>query len=211
MDASGQYRRLLLAYKKAEDTIHSLGIETDEGIDTAAVNELRYAGRHLLDGLNTQDSDELDKQLRRAEDHCERALYEAYDSAIYYHFAYFHSFKKDYSRIPISDTLPDFISMEETILKAKKFLETARQDEDNRQDYYEQAASIYDEINQVTTRLQAARDELNKKVMEYNRGLESQANAQVGRVLATKITVIIGVATIVTNVVVALVRIIWLS
>ena len=74
MDASGQYRRLLLAYKKAEDTIHSLGIETDEGIDTAAVNELRYAGRHLLDGLNTQDSDELDKQLRRAEDHCERAL-----------------------------------------------------------------------------------------------------------------------------------------
>ena len=107
--------------------------------------------------------------------------------------------------------MPDFISMEETILKAKKFLEAARQDEDNRQDYYEQAASIHDEINQVTTRLQAARDELNKKVMEYNRGLESQANAQVGRVLATKITVIIGVATIVTNLVVALVRIIWLS
>ena len=209
MEAS-DHRRLLHAYKKAEDTIHSLGIETDEGVDTAAVNELRYAGRHILDGLNAEDSDERGKQFRRAEDHCERAMYEAYDSAIYYHFAYFHSFKKDYSRIPISDTLPDFISMEETIQKAKRFLETARQDEDNRQGYYEQAATVYEGIEQVTSRLEAARDELNKKVMEYNRGAESEAKARMGRELTTKITIIIGVATIVTNLVVALVRI-WVS
>ena len=32
-------------YKRAEDLIHSLGIETGEGIDTTAINELRYAGR----------------------------------------------------------------------------------------------------------------------------------------------------------------------
>ena len=36
MDVADEYRHLLCIYKKAEDLLHSLGIETGEGIDTTA-------------------------------------------------------------------------------------------------------------------------------------------------------------------------------
>ena len=40
MDASEEYRELLSLYKRAEDLLHSLGVDTS--IDTSAINELRY-------------------------------------------------------------------------------------------------------------------------------------------------------------------------
>ncbi len=58
MDVSDRHKELLCVYKRAEDLIHSLGIETGEGIDTTAINELRYAGRHVLNGLNETDVEE---------------------------------------------------------------------------------------------------------------------------------------------------------
>lgn len=113
MDASDRLHGLHAAYKKAEDALHSLGIEAG-GVDTAAVNELRYAGRHLLNGLVSDDPDDRDEQLLRSRRHCERALYEAHDSAIYYHFAQYDQFKADYRRIVISDVIPNFVSIEKT-------------------------------------------------------------------------------------------------
>ena len=121
MDASDRYHGLHAAYKKAEDALHSLGIEAG-GVDTAAVNELRYAGRHLLNGLVSDDPDDQDEQFLRSRRHCERALYEAYDSAIYYHFAQYDQFKADYRRIVISDVIPNFVSIEKTMKEARDFL-----------------------------------------------------------------------------------------
>ena len=126
MDFADEHKRLLGAYKKAEDLLHSLGIETGEGIDTTAVNELRYAGRHVLNGLNATDPEEREREFRRAEDHCERALYETYDNAIFFYFRSFDQFKSDYARIPITETVPNFIDIETSMLEARKFLETAR-------------------------------------------------------------------------------------
>lgn len=37
MDVSDRHKELLCVYKRAEDLIHSLGIETGEGIDTTSV------------------------------------------------------------------------------------------------------------------------------------------------------------------------------
>lgn len=48
MDVENEHKRLLSAYRRAEDVLHSLGIETGEGIDTTAVNELRYVGRQTV-------------------------------------------------------------------------------------------------------------------------------------------------------------------
>ena len=65
MDASGDYLGLLSLYKRAEDLLHTLGVDT--AVDTSAVNELRYAGRHTLNALAAVancDADEEENKSR---------------------------------------------------------------------------------------------------------------------------------------------------
>lgn len=217
MGSADEYGRLLAAYKKAEDLLHSLGIETGEGIDTTAINELRYAGRHVLNGLNAADVDDRSREFRRAEDHCERALYEAYDSAIFFYFRSFDQFKEDYARVPIGDTIPDSIDIEASMREARKFLETARRDETKRAAYYEQAATQHQAVSAAWNRLDAARGELNKAVESFNRTLanEAEKNAEAaranaaaasGRKVAVRVSWIVGAVTVIVNVLIALVQ-----
>ena len=219
MDVADEYRHLLCVYKKAEDLLHSLGIETGEGIDTAAVNELRYAGRHVPNGLNACDR-EREREFRRAEDHCERALYEAHDNAIFFYFRSFDQFKVDYARIPITDTIPNFIDIETSMLEARKFLESARREEDKREAYYEQAMTQYEVVSKAWTRLEAARGELNKIVEAFNRTLENEAvqtaetaraNAEAvgGRKMMVRMGWIVGAVTAIINLVIGLLRVFW--
>ena len=42
-----------------------------------AINELRYAGFHILRGLSATDPDVKGKEFLKAKDHCERAAYDA--------------------------------------------------------------------------------------------------------------------------------------
>lgn len=213
-----RHGHLLCAYKKAEDLLHSLGIETGEGIDTTAINELRYAGRHVLNGLNTTDEHEWDREYRRAEDHCERALYEAYDNAIFFCFRSFDKFKGDYSRIPITDTIPDFIDIEEAMLNAKKFLEKARKESEKREDYYEQAMEQHQIVAKAWCRLEASRSELNKAVMSFNESMQKEAEARKaaarasaeaasGRNLMIRMGWIVGVTTVAVNLAMGLLRV----
>ena len=54
------------------------------GLDNlvSAVNELRYAGKHLLDAQTAGDANERDILLFKALRHCERAKYDAQESTI---------------------------------------------------------------------------------------------------------------------------------
>ncbi len=170
MEVSAQEIRALRAvYKKAEDAIHSLGIESS-GVDTAAINELRYAGNHLLHALDTANKEEASDQMERATRHCERALYDAYDGAIYYQLDQFRVFREDYRMVVITDLVPDYISIVERMNAARKTLEDARMNTADRGAYYEQAEQQYSSMAADMERLAAARDELNKKVQEKSAG-----------------------------------------
>ena len=210
MDASDRFHGLHAAYKKAEDALHSLGIESG-GVDTAAVNELRYAGRHLLNGLVSDDPNDQSEQLQRSMRHCERAIYEAYDSAIFYHFAQYDQFKDDYRRIVISDVIPDFVGIEITMKDARDFLEDARRNSDNREDYYRIAAEKHADVSEASKTLAAAREELNKKVRQHNEDVASsersrletaqaQAAAETGRKQTTIISIIVAAVTALVNI-----------
>ena len=165
MEVPPQVVPLKLAYKKAEDALHSLGID-GSGADIASVNELRYAGNHLLQALTASDQGSVDDQLQRALRHCERALYDAYDGAVYYRLTQFKLFREDYRKVVISNIIPDYITLVKTMNRAKATLETARTESEDRADYYMEVESQYPAIVDATETLEAAREELNKKVEE---------------------------------------------
>lgn len=54
-----RFDKLRSFYKRAEDLLHTLGVNTK--IDTSAVNELRYAGRYVLDALVATDDTEKEQ------------------------------------------------------------------------------------------------------------------------------------------------------
>ena len=167
-DTADRYRCLRSLYKQAEDAIHNLGIE-GSGTDILAINELRYAGHHLLNALTSEKENDKEEQFSRFTRHCERALYEAYDCSIYYHLVQFQKFKIDFAKVTISDVIPDFLEVEMTMRKCKKFLEQARSGSEKREDYYKEAKSTFSKVAEANLKCQAAREELAKKLWAMSR------------------------------------------
>ena len=161
MDVAERHQRLRTAYKDAEDAIHSLGIE-GEGVDTLAINELRYAGYHLLKSLTATEDFERDEELRRAEGHCERALYEAHDAAIFFRLDLYRKFKEDYATVPVSTIVEDYVEIVRVMKNAKRLLDEARSQTADRSQYYSSIREVYSPIAEASDVLEAARDELNK-------------------------------------------------
>lgn len=165
MDVAERHRGLRAAYKEAEDAIHSLGIQ-GEGVDILAINELRYAGYHLLKSLTAAEDSERDEELRRAESHCERSLYEAHDAAIFFRLDLYQKFTEDYSTVVVSEVVENFVEIVKTMKRAKRLLEEARAATTDRSQYYSNIREIYGEIVDASETMEAARDELNKRLVE---------------------------------------------
>ena len=206
MEVAERHRRLRAAYKEAEDAIHSLGIE-GEGVDTLAINELRYAGYHLLKSLTASEDSECDEELRRAESHCERALYEAYDAAIFFRLDLYQRFAKDYATVVVSDVVDDYVEIVKTMRRAKQLLEDARAKTTDRSEYYTQIKAIYSELTDASETLEAARDELNKRLASA----ETEYRRSWRQPIATVVAAIVGgfVSASLITLGVVLVRFLW--
>lgn len=68
-----ELRRL---YETADGFAREVG-EFRSEVPIPAHNELRYAGHHLLQSLDNDGTVADEDQLRKARNHCERAMYEA--------------------------------------------------------------------------------------------------------------------------------------
>ena len=76
---ASDFKRVFRQFSRAERAIkrnERLTLSTP----TPAINQLRYAGRHILSALQSDDS----KQWAKAENHCTRAWYDAFDGILLY-------------------------------------------------------------------------------------------------------------------------------
>lgn len=54
----------------------------DDGLLFSAVNQLRYVSFHILRFHKITDNDLKDEELRKAKNHCQRAIYDAMEIGI---------------------------------------------------------------------------------------------------------------------------------
>lgn len=74
--------------------------EQPKGVVIPAINELRYAGRHMIDALLLHDdSEKYQEQLRRSLRHCYRARFDALRATVLYMIRDFRNFSSDYEEI----------------------------------------------------------------------------------------------------------------
>lgn len=73
-----------------------------------AINQLRYAGNHVVKALRTADDDLKSKQIDKAVGHCERAYYDVLDGLIVYLLHSIEQFQSKYAYSEIIRHIPDY-------------------------------------------------------------------------------------------------------
>lgn len=144
--------------KKAELLLGELSIP--------CVNELRYAGSHLIQGLVARDKDEEQlerEQLERACKHCRRALYDAWEAQILYYLEKISAFQHDYRNVVISDVLSNYTELSMSIQQSRDAILKAQAMPDKEERCLTIAGHV-DVLAKIQQTLDASRDELNKKM-----------------------------------------------
>lgn len=128
-----------------------------------AINELRYAGHHLLLSL-TEPETSSELELDRAISHCQRASYDASEAGVFVAFKKIEQFKDDYAKIPIVDVVSDWIEVLANCDSAREAIIESRQRGEDRAVDYRKHKKNFDALSATCARLDHARVELNKVI-----------------------------------------------
>ena len=96
--------------------------------------------------------------------HCERAVYDAYGTAIYFQLTRFSEFRSDYSTIEVTPTVPAYLEIAKRARQARNLIRTARENEASRSDFYTRVKHVWQGLSDDMETLDVAREELNKKL-----------------------------------------------
>lgn len=154
-------------FVQAEQLI-KLSEQTSDGVVIPSINELRYFGYHLLQAiLEEHDAAQINEQLKKAESHAKRAIYDASESIVLYHLMKAEYFQRKFSEsIFVIDVLPSYILLQQDLQKAKDQIDKLRKNEDaykNREQYYEDCLPNMKALKNIIQQFELAEPEIMKK------------------------------------------------
>lgn len=165
-DTLEQIKRIFI---ETEDQIKKSERATQQ-LHIPAINELRYAGHHLLKGLTNNHASERDEQLRRALRHCQRARYDAVEILLWYYLGEFKKFQDDYRTVVIPQVWPEYLDDCQKFENTKSILESVVKSEDiddqtdNRVTLLNQTLEVNEQLAPIVTKAAVSRAELNKQL-----------------------------------------------
>ena len=93
-----------------------------DSVIVPTINELRYAGFHVLKAVTEEDSDVAGRHLFKAKDHCERAVYDAASSGLVEITGTIKRFQAQYRDIAIADVVRDIADIRDRVGQAEQLL-----------------------------------------------------------------------------------------
>lgn len=149
-------------FSRAEQRIKEIE-HKNEGLDIPAINELRYAGFHLLEVLKQGNcSNPIERQKVTA--HIKRAVYDASEALIGIQLNEILKFQDDYRLVVVADVIPEYQQLMQSAEAARELVRGPHKGHDNRDGYYEDALKHVDELKRVNQILRVGREELNKRL-----------------------------------------------
>ena len=164
-----QYANLLKLFDILEVTqknTETLGF----GLDAPALNETRNATAHLLRALRAENQTEADKELKKAQAHVQRAIYDCKEAYLLKKLEQIKVFQKEYALVSIAPVMPSYVEDCARLMKSIDFIGKCRMESTNRDSFYEAIQTHVSFVADFAHRCEASRGELNKK-------LKAQANA----------------------------------
>lgn len=175
-------------YNEADQFTVRVSNYRDE-VSIPAINELRYAGYHLLRAVSDDGHVVNPDQLRRGISHCQRARYDAAEAGIISALSRIQLFQHDYRKTVISDVVSNYLEILRTADDAVEMLEKPRPTDSNLGPIPD-LSEMFDRISKMANSLDSARNEMNKKVRQDQRSYMRQiagifVPALIGAAIAT--------------------------
>ncbi len=153
-----EIKELAELFKEAEANIKLAELEDNQGFSLPAVNEFRYALKHLTVYLENKKADEFIE----CKAHIKRAICDALEMRILVGLERVKRFDSRYWFVSISPIIPNWISLRKDLENAKKLL--ASNDENIGRALL--LTKSLEQVNIVLETIEAARSELNKSLFK---------------------------------------------
>ncbi|MDQ5911411.1 MAG: hypothetical protein QG599_3508 [Pseudomonadota bacterium] len=129
-----------------------------------SVNELRYAGFHIIQALSAPSPETEKENWQRAANHCKRAIYDALEVGVLDRLEAFKQFEIDYRLVEIPLIIPSYIDLRTVARKAQQLIADLENIEayKDRDRYYQDIENHFNELNDAVDKITDARPELNK-------------------------------------------------
>ncbi|MCY4595136.1 MAG: hypothetical protein OXC19_10105 [Bryobacterales bacterium] len=161
-----RFQQVLSQYDTAESFIKAVEAR-QSGVSLPAVNQLRYAGHHLLRGLANENDEVYEKGLNDAVDHCQRAMYEASEAGIIYYLDLLKAFGEDYSEIPLGDAAPVHMRAKKLAGEVVNTLSQGRLNRESAEHQASEYMGMFEKLSEVVEDLELHRDELDKVLRSH--------------------------------------------
>lgn len=149
-------------YEKADSFTREVG-ELRSEVLIPAINELRYAGHHLLQSINDNGTIGDVESLRKAKSHCERAMYEAAEAGIMFCLDSIKSFERDYNDMVISEVIHDYPQRRVRVQRALDIILKGRSGRKSVEDHVDAYMEEFRAVRDILQLCDASRDDLNVK------------------------------------------------
>ncbi len=150
-------------YDKADSLAKEVANYRDE-VAIPAINELRYAGHHILRAVAGSSAHPDQEQLLKAIYHCQRAMYEAADAGIISALSMISIFHDDYRNTVITDVVHEYPEIISQAREAQSLLEKERYQTGTDPVLPYKYVETFRLLVESSKRLEDCREELNKKV-----------------------------------------------
>lgn len=132
-------------------------------VSIPAHNQLRYAGHHFLQALNDDGAIVDDDALRKAINHCERAMYEASEAGLVELMDELKLFRRIYQGITIRDLVPEYHQLVTKAEKARQRLIAGRGDRQSVTQHVGAYMETFRDLRTGLIALDVARDDLDAR------------------------------------------------
>lgn len=121
-------------------------------LSVPSINELRYVGYHIARGIVAHNDKAFFSEIKKAENHCKRAIYDAYEVGILYFLDEIKCFKKNNENRSkaVCQVLSDYMgclkASDEAVIK---ITEIERDCKDSRERYYQEIQPYYQSLYDI--------------------------------------------------------------
>ena len=186
-----EIRRL---YDLADQFAREVG-EMRSQVMIPAINELRYAGHHVLQSISDEGVVDIE-EFGQAESHCKRAMYEAAEAGIMFCLDYIKAFNLEFSDLVISDVIADYQDRRSHVRKAQKLVNKGRTDRTTVEDHVQQYMQEFRVVRETMEYFDLCRGDLHAKraqATEDSRRHEEGRRRHQTRVLLLVLSIVVPV------------------
>ena len=161
---------LRMCFKDTEKRIKDIELETSE-LSIPSVNQLRYVAYHLIEGFSPEieSNEKVFEEIKKALHYCQRARFDAIEIGLTYSLDNVRIFQEKYNAITETlDVLPNYIELMRKTQEASIALQSIRDEEKDREEYYDTIFPHYEQLKIISMELFNTEPMIVKKIEENN-------------------------------------------